>query len=698
MPHNIHMDKELSWLAFNERVLQEAEDPHNPLVERIRFLGIYSSNRDEFYKVRFADLRRRRLISEALETDTDIWLLNEVQQRIRQSNDKFDALYNDLLRELARNQIFLLNENQISEAQRQWLKNYFRQSLRTLLFPILIEPDTSLVTFLRDEYTYLVVEMIQGASARYAMLEIPSDKTSRFISLPADAGSRRRRPLILLDNVMRLCLDDIFGVFFDYDTIQAYSMKMTRDAEFDLTMETDTSLPEMMSSGLRQRLKAEPVRLTYQRDMPADMLTMLYDKLGIEDHDSVIAGGRYHNFRDFIRFPDMGKRRLVNEPLPALQHPHFTGYRNMFDAISVRDILLYYPYHTFEHTLEILRHASFDPSVVTIRINIYRVARHSRVMDAMIHAASNGKKVTVVVELQARFDEAANLEWSRRLKSAGVQVVFSVPGLKIHSKLFLISRLEDGKLVRYAHLGTGNFNESTARLYTDYALLTKDERITNEVRQVFSFIENPYRRVKFNWLIVSPLNARIRLYRLIDAEIAAAAAGLPSGIRLKVNNLVDTGLTERLYAASAAGVPVRLLVRGMCTLAPGVPGVSENIQVISILDRFLEHDRVYQFQNKGAPRLFLSSADWMTRNIDNRIEVGVELLSDELRNQVNDILDLLFSDTVKARILDQEMSNHYVQRGRRRKVRGQYAVYHYLQNPEQSDDTQAAVLDKCAVE
>lgn len=686
MSQIFHMDKELSWLAFNERVLQEAEDPHNPLVERIRFLGIYSSNRDEFYKVRFADLRRRRLISEALGVDADTWLLNEVQQRIRQTNEKFDALYTDLLRELARNQIFLLNEHQISESQRHWIKDYFRQSLRTLIFPILIEPDTSLVTFLRDEYTYLVVEMVKGALVRYAMLEIPSDKTPRFVPLPADVGSRRSKPLILLDNVMRLCLDDIFGVFFDYDTIQACAMKMTRDAEFDLSMETDTSLPEMMSSGLRQRLKAEPVRLTYQRDMPPDMLTMLYNKLGIEDYDSVIAGGRYHNFRDFIRFPAMGRKNLLNQPMPPLQHPHLSGYRNLFDAISVRDILLYYPYHTFEHTLEILRHASFDPSVVTIRINIYRVARQSRVMEAMIHAASNGKKVTVVVELQARFDEEANLEWSRRLKNAGVQVVFSMPGLKIHSKLFLISRLEAGKLVRYAHLGTGNFNESTAGLYTDYALLTKDERITNEVRQVFSFIENPYRPVKFRWLIVSPLNARARLYKLIDAEITAAAAGQPSGIRLKINNLVDTGLIERLYAASAAGVPINLLVRGMCTLAPGLPGISENIQVISILDRFLEHDRVYQFHNRGIPRIFISSADWMTRNIDNRIEVGVELLSDSIRLQVNDILNLLFSDTVKARILDKDMSNRYVIGKRRRKVRGQYEVYHYLQNCEQTND------------
>ncbi|CAJ0990581.1 Polyphosphate kinase [Sodalis praecaptivus] len=417
------------------------------------------------------------------------------------------------------------------------------------------------------------------------------------------------------------------------------------------------------------------MRLSYQRDMPADMLAMLLDKLGIEDHDSVIAGARYHKFRDFLKFPHMGKSRLINKPLQALAHPHFAGYRNVFDAISARDILLYYPYHTFKHTLEILRQASFDPHVLAIRINIYRVAKQSRVIESMIHAACNGKKVTFVVELQARFDEEANIEWSRRLKNAGVHVIFSIPGLKIHSKLFLISRLEEGKLVRYAHIGTGNFNESTAKLYTDYALLTKDPRITGEIRQVFNFIENPYRPVSFHWLLVAPLNMRKGLYRLIDAEMAAAKTGAAAHIKLKLNNLVDQGLIEKLYAASAVGVSVCLLVRGMCSL---VPGVSENIKVISILDRFLEHDRVYLFGNQGHPRVFISSADWMTRNVDHRIEVSVELLDNDIRQQVIAVLDLLFSDTVKARVVDQAMSNRYVTRGRRRKTRGQLAVYHYL--------------------
>lgn len=454
-----YVDKELSWLAFNERVLQEAEDVTNPLVERIRFLGIYSSNRDEFYKIRFADLRRNLLISAAQGKDEGYRrLLAEVKHKIAKNNEKFDSLYHDLLRELARNQIFLLNERQLSEPQQHWLRDYFQQTLRPLVRSILIDQDTNLVTFLRDDSTYLV-------------------------------------------------------------------------------------------------------------------------------------------------------------------------------------------------------------------------AKQSRVIESMIHAACNGKKVTVVVELQARFDEEANIEWSRRLKNAGVHVIFSIPGLKIHSKLFLISRLEEGKLVRYAHIGTGNFNESTAKLYTDYALLTKDPRITGEIRQVFNFIENPYRPVSFHWLLVAPLNMRKGLYRLIDAEMAAAKTSAAGHIKLKLNNLVDQGLIEKLYAASAVGVSVCLLVRGMCSL---VPGVSENIKVISILDRFLEHDRVYLFGNQGYPRVFISSADWMTRNVDHRIEVSVELLDNDIRQQVIAVLELLFSDTVKARVVDQAMSNRYVTRGRHRKIRGQLAVYHYL--------------------
>ncbi|MCI2166035.1 MAG: polyphosphate kinase 1, partial [Ewingella americana] len=462
-------------------------------------------------------------------------------------------------------------------------------------------------------------------------------------------------------------------------------------AEYDLVTEMESSLLELMSSSLKQRLTAEPVRFVYQRDMPDDMVELLRGKLGISNYDSVIPGGRYHNFKDFIGFPNVGKANLVNRPLPRLRHLFFDKFRNGFEAIRQQDVLLYYPYYTFEHVLELLRQASFDPNVLSIKINIYRVAKDSRIIESMIHAAHNGKKVTVVVELQARFDEEANIHWAKRLTEAGVHVIFSAPGLKIHAKLFLISRREGDEIVRYAHIGTGNFNEKTARLYTDYSLLTADSRITNEVRRVFNFIENPYRPVTFEHLMVSPQNSRDMLYKLIDQEIANVQAGGNGGITLKINNLVDKGLIDRLYAASNVGVKIRLLIRGMCSLVPQLPGVSENIQVTSIVDRYLEHDRVYVFENNGDTKVFLSSADWMTRNIDYRIEVAVALLDPTLRQRVLDILDLLFSDTVKARYIDKDLSNRYVPRGNRRKVRAQLAIYDYLKafelghNKQQND-------------
>ncbi|MBN3054565.1 polyphosphate kinase 1 [Pectobacterium brasiliense] len=682
----LYIEKELSWLSFNERVLQEAADKSNPLIERMRFLGIYSSNLDEFYKVRFADLKRRILINEEQGLDGNLrHLLGKIQARVLKTDQIFDSLYNELLLEMARNQIFLVNERQVSPNQQEWLRDYFRQHLRPHITPILIFDETDLVEFLKDNYTYLAVEIIRGDEISYALLEIPSDKIPRFVNLPAEAP-RRRKTMILIDNILRYCLDDIFKGFFDYDALNAYSMKMTRDAEYDLVTEMESSLLELMSSSLKQRLTAEPVRFVYQRDMPDAMVAMLLDKLGISSYDSVIPGGRYHNFKDFISFPNVGRANLVNKPLPRLRHTGFNNFRNGFDAIRERDVLLYYPYHTFEHVLELLRQASFDPNVLSIKINIYRVAKDSRIITSMIHAAHNGKKVTVVVELQARFDEEANIHWAKRLTEAGVHVIFSVPGLKIHAKLFLISRREGENIVRYAHIGTGNFNEKTARLYTDYSLLTADERITNEVRRVFNFIENPYRPVSFEHLLVSPQNSRDKLYQLIDTEIENALANRDAGITLKVNNLVDKGLAEKLYQASSAGVKINLLVRGMCSLIPNLPGISENIQVISILDRYLEHDRVYVFNNGGDKKVYLSSADWMTRNIDYRIEVAVEILDPILKNRVLETLDILFSDTVKARVIDKESSNRYVSRGNKRKVRAQNAIYDYIKALEQPGD------------
>ncbi|CAA2929182.1 polyphosphate kinase 1 [Arsenophonus endosymbiont of Bemisia tabaci] len=678
----LYIEKEISWLSFNERVLQEAADKRNPLIERMRFLGIYSNNLEEFYKIRFADVKRRILINEERGTaSSSRQLLKRIESKVAKLDQEFDSLYNELLLEMARNQIFLINERQISPNQQIWLRQFFRQQLRQHITPILITPETDLVEFLKDDYTYLAVEIIKGQNIQYALLEIPAGKQPRFVHLPPEMP-KRRKSMILLDNILRYCLDEIFKGFFDYDQLNAYAMKMTRDAEYDLTTEMESSMLELMSSSLKQRLNAEPVRFVYQRNMPDEMVELLRKKLGLSSDDSVIAGGRYHNFKDFIKFPNEGNKNLLNKPLPRLRHRRFDNFRNGFDAIREKDVLLYYPYYTFEHTIELLRQASFDPNVLTIKINIYRVAKDSRIIQSMIHAAHNGKKVTVVVELQARFDEEANIHWAKHLTEAGVHVIFSAPGLKIHAKLFIISRLEQGEIIRYAHIGTGNFNEKTARLYTDYSLLTANQQITNEVRRVFNFIENPYRPVNFENLMVSPQNSRTRLTQLIDQEISNVQAGKAAAILLKINNLDDKELINRLYDASNAGVKIRLLIRGMCSLVPGQANFSENIQVTSIVDRFLEHDRVYVFSNNGNEKVFISSADWMTRNIDFRIEVAVKLVDQQLKQRVLDILELQFNDTVKARYIDKELTNRYVPRGNKRKIQAQLAVYDYLKSLE----------------
>jgi polyphosphate kinase len=422
--------------------------------------------------------------------------------------------------------------------------------------------------------------------------------------------------------------------------------------------------------------------------MPLEMLDFLCEKLQISNYDSLIPGGRYHNFKDFIGFPNVGRDYLENKPLPPMECADFAGYANKFEAIKAQDILLHFPYHSFEHISELVRQASFDPKVLSIKINIYRVAKDSRLMNSLIDAVHNGKSVTVVVELQARFDEEANIEWSRVLTEAGVEVIFGVPGLKIHSKLLLISRREEDEIVRYAHIGTGNFHEKNARIYTDFSLLTADPELTNEVRNVFGYIENPYRPIRFNHLIVSPRNSRKQLYHLIDTEINNALEGKKAAITLKANNLVDKGLVNKLYEASSAGVEIKMIIRGMCSLVPGIEGVSENIRIISIVDRFLEHPRVLITHNGGDVQVYISSADWMTRNIDYRIEVATPVRDQRLKQRIIDIINIHFTDTVKARWIDKEMSNSYVPRGNRKKVRSQIAIYDYLKQVEKQTRTQ----------
>ncbi|MBL0638161.1 polyphosphate kinase 1 [Aeromonas veronii] len=679
-------EKELSWLSFNERVLQEAMDKTVPLIERVRFLGIFSSNQDEFFKVRVSDVKRRILINEVHGGDDEAKvLLRAIQQKVMALGEAFDNTYKELLIALARHNIFLVNENQLSDAIQKWLRVFFKEKVLRHIIPILLNKEVNPVKFLKDEYTYLAIEMKKnGQVIQYALVEVPTDDLPRFFQLPPE-GTRRKKQIIILDNVIRFCLDEIFKGFFDYDEIAAYAVKLTRDAEYDLSDQLDLSLVDKMSDGLKQRLTAMPVRFVYEREMPAAMISFLKLKLQISSYDAIMPGGRYHNFKDFIGFPNVGRDYLENPKLPALDCRDFDGFVNAFDAITKQDILLYYPYHKFHHFTELVRQAAFDPAVSAIRINIYRVAKKSRIIHSLIDAANNGKKVTVVVELRARFDEAANIDWANILTDAGVKVVFGVPSLKIHSKLCLITRHENGEAVRYAHIGTGNFNEKTAKIYTDFSLLTRNPDITAEVEGVFEYIEYPYKRYKFNHLLVSPINSRRQLYRLIDNELSIAKAGQPSGIILKINNLVDKDLINRLYAAGQAGVPIKMIIRGMCALRPGVPGLSDNIKVISIIDRFLEHPRVMVFHNKGNPQLYISSADWMSRNIDGRIEVGTPIYDERLKQRIMDILELQLSDTCKARVIDADQQNEYVKRGNRRKIRSQVAIYDYLKRIESNN-------------
>ncbi|MDR6983094.1 polyphosphate kinase [Rheinheimera pacifica] len=678
--------RELSWLSFNGRVLQEAADERNPPIERLRFLGIYSNNMDEFFRVRVADVKRRILLKKYQQSEQEDAeeLMQEIQQRVLQLGQRFNAIYLDIQLELRKHNIELIDNFKLTELQSSWVRSYFRDEVIKHISPMILSGDeVSLPKALEDNTTYLMVEMTGNGKPEYAIVQVPTNELSRFIELPLHLNTRKknghyRRQILLLDDVIVHCIADLFAGFFEFDHIQAYSLKLTRDAEYNISDTLDQSLLDKMSKGIRQRLKSEPVRLVYDAAMPEQMLKVLSKQLGTSSTDSLIPGSRYRNFKDFISFPNIGHQSTEFPPMPPLKSPEFEQYATSFDAIRAGDILLHYPYHNFGYFTEWVRQASFDPKVTHIKMTMYRVAKHSRVIHSLLDAVRNGKKVTVVVELKARFDEENNINWARKMTEAGIQVVFGLTTLKIHSKLCLISRMEKGKLMHYGHIGTGNFNEKTARIYTDMSLFTCHQEITAEVGQVFEFIEYSYRPYKFNHLIVSPTWSRPRLMQLIQREIDFAVSGRKAEIFLKVNNLVDQQIVDLLYRASQAGVKIRMIIRGMCSLVPGLPGKSQNIRVISVLDRFLEHSRVYVFHNGGETDVYLSSADWMTRNIDQRVEVGVPIYDVRLKQQVLDTLDIQWRDNVKARIIDAKQSNAYVKRGNKRSIRSQQQIYEYL--------------------
>ena len=680
-----YFPKELSWLAFNERVLQEAKDRSNPVIERMRFLGIYSNNMDEFFQVRVADVKRRILLSRlpASEFDEDEHLLQSIQNKVIELGKSFNDIYKMVLADLARHNIHVSLPENLSPFHQAWLKDYFNRNIQQHVAPILISDNPEKQVNLEDTKTYLVVRMT-SEKPQFAAVEIPVKHTERFVLLPPEK-SRKHKHIVLLDDIMTFFLKDIFGAFFSFDSICGYSVKFTRDAEYNLDDQVEDGLLDKMSKSLKQRLSSEPVRLVYDAEMPEDIQKMIKKGLGLTNYDAMIPAGRYRNFKDFIGFPNVGRDYLENRPLRPIASSAFTRHNSAFEAISEQDILLYYPYHSFSHMAELVRQAAFDPSVTQIKINIYRVAKDSLIIASLLNAARNGKKVTVMVELKARFDEQNNIDWARVLKDAGIKVIFGIPSLKVHSKLCVVHRREKSSIVKYAHIGTGNFHEKTARIYTDLSLFTKHPDITEECDNVFRFIEYSYKPFPFKHLLVSPINQRSSINKLINDEIRLAKKGKAAAITLKVNNLVDFQLIDQLYRASQVGVKIRLLVRGMCALKPGMPKLSDNIRVISIVDRFLEHSRVMVFHNEGDPKVLISSADWMTRNLDHRVEVSVPIYSDKLKQMIIGTLELQFNDRAKARVVDIEQKNGYVKRGNRKKLRSQIAIYDYLKQWENSE-------------
>lgn len=679
-----YLDKELSWLSFNRRVLQEAQDPTVPLIERVRFLGIFSNNLDEFFRVRVADVRRLASFSDGKVAAQQRELLDNIVAEVVKLQRSFDQTNAALMDELAKRKIYLINENQLNEEQSAFVRRYFYTNVLSAVSPILLE-DVSVEPHIDEASIYLGIKLELDKGKRYAILKVPTDRLPRFIRVPPGV-KKRRKVLIVLENIIRHCLPAIFHNTMDIREAQAYTFKLTRDADLELDEAISESLIERVSSSLKRRKKADPVRFVYDRQMPEDLLEVLNRNIGIGRYDSLIGGGRYHNSKDFMKFPNLGPKYLEFRPMPPLPVPGFETDSDVLSVIRERDVLINYPFHSFLTVQRFMQAAAIDPNVRSVTISLYRLASQSNIANSLINAANNNKEVTAIIELQARFDEQANIEWSRRLTDAGVNVIFGITGLKVHSKLILVSRQEGNKLKYYTHIGTGNFNESTARVYTDFSLLTYNQDIGREAAQVFEFIAKTHKHFRYEHLLVSPYSTRERFVENVRTEIEVATEGGNAEIFIKCNNLVDTQIVQLLYEASQAGVKIRLIVRGMCSLVPGVKGISDNIKAISIVDRFLEHSRVYVFANRGDTKVYISSADLMTRNLDFRVEVSCPIYCEQVKQQILELMEIQWSDRVKARLLRMEKLNHYRPRGGKRKIRSQLATYKYWEKLSQSQN------------
>ncbi|MFV0605862.1 MAG: polyphosphate kinase 1 [Niabella sp.] len=677
--------RDISWLSFNARVLQEAADPTVPLKERVKFLGIFSNNRDEFYRVRVASLKRMLEIEGKLKMHPEKnpkKILEHIHHLIAGQQTEFEKVWNQVRKELNKNNIFIKSEKQLNQTQKIFIQEFYENEISPNIIPLLVENIQNFPE-LRDKSIFLGIVMLRTENPldkKYAVIEVPKTAVGRFILLPSAPG---KHDIMLLEDAIKFNLPGIFN-FLGYNQYKAHIFKFTRDAELDIDNADSESLVQKLEKGLKNRKKGRPIRLAYDENIDKDLLEYLMGKFGLTKQDNLISGGSIHNFRHFMEFPAkaFSDIKAGSKRQQPFEHPLLEGKR-IWDVIMKRDVLLNYPYHSFTPTINLIREAAFDPDVETIKIACYRLASQSKIINALINAVRNGKEVIVMMELKARFDEEANLEWKQRLEDVGAKVLTGIPNMKVHAKICLIKKRVNKKLVRYGFVSTGNVNEKTAKIYGDHCLLTSNAHILSDVNRIFNYLENPktgvQQLVKCKNIIPSPHYVRIALLKMLDDEIVQAKKGKYAEVILKMNSLADTIMIEKLHEAAKAGVVVKLIIRGIfCMLSENSKYVHP-VQAISIVDEYLEHARVWVFHNKGKQKVFISSADWMLRNLEHRIEATCPVTNKELKNELIDILNIQLRDNVKARILDNHLSNQYV-KSNNSKIRSQEATYKYLKN------------------
>lgn len=679
-----YINREISWLSFNERVLQEAEDPTVPLFERMRFIGIFSNNLDEFFRVRVASVQRMvdygREAGSILGDYTPEELHEEIYEIVYKHQKKSQAIYRQIIEEMAAENIFVIDEKKLTKEQGVFVKRYFNEKVLQNLVPIMLTEERHF-PYLRDRSVYLAVKLSRSDKPRkiaYALVRVPSITLSRFLVLPSRG---RKKYIILLDDIIRYCLPDIFPLF-KYDRFEAYTIKVTRDAELDLDDDISKSYIEKMEHSLKKRKVGTPVRLLYDSEMPEDFMNFILGKMKL-DPENTVKGGRYHNHKDFMNFPEIGEPHHYYKRLTPVRHSDLPPHDSILKRIRQGDIMLHFPYQSFNHYLHLLREAAIDPKVVEIGITIYRVADNSRVVNALLNAIRNGKKVTVMIELQARFDEEANIFWSNKLQEEGAHVINGIPGLKVHSKLTLIRRKEGKSIRNYVYVGTGNFHEGTARIYGDKGLLTADPRIADEVANLFEFFKHNYRNNEYQHIIVSPFYMRDFFLAQIDNEIKIAKQGRRAHMLLKMNSLIDPVVMDKINEAARAGVKVQLIVRGIFGLKTEEPDVKDNIFAISIVDKYLEHARIFIFGNGGDEKFFISSADWMPRNLLRRIEVACPIYDKGIQEELRQMMKCQLRDNTKARILDNQLANNYNRQTVDGRFRAQEDFHQYIKEKHQ---------------